>query len=86
VACLILGSMMGATGRLWSIPFVDFPHDVTDQFDVLTDALEDPGTDLQTVLAVLRVNAAYLVAQFTGIVPNWATGNSRANSLHRLMK
>jgi len=32
---------------------VDFLHDVTDQFDVLTDALEDPGTDLQTVLAVL---------------------------------
>jgi hypothetical protein len=32
---------------------VDFPHDVTDQFNGLTDALEDPGTDLQTVLAVL---------------------------------
>jgi hypothetical protein len=32
---------------------VDFPHDVTDQLDVLTEALENPGTDLPTVLAVL---------------------------------
>jgi len=32
---------------------VEFPYDLHDQFDVLTDALEDPGTDLQTVLAVL---------------------------------
>jgi len=40
-------------GRSWSIPFVDSHHHVTDQFAVLTDALEDPGTDLRTVLAVL---------------------------------
>jgi hypothetical protein len=32
---------------------VDFTHDVTNQLDVLTDALEDPGTDLPAVLAVL---------------------------------
>ena len=32
---------------------MDFPHDVTDQFDVLTDALEDPDTDLRTALAFL---------------------------------
>jgi len=32
---------------------VDSHHHVTDQFAVLTDALEDPGTDLRTVLAVL---------------------------------
>ena len=28
-----------------------FPHDVTNQIDVLTDALEDPATDLPTGLA-----------------------------------
>jgi len=32
---------------------MDFPHDKNMQFDLLTDALEDPGTDLQTVLALL---------------------------------
>jgi hypothetical protein len=32
---------------------VDSHHDVSNQFDFLTEALEDPGTDLHTVLAVL---------------------------------
>jgi hypothetical protein len=32
---------------------VDFPHQVSNQLDILTDALEDPGTDLTTVLAAL---------------------------------
>jgi hypothetical protein len=43
-------------GRDWALleyPFVNFSHEVTNQLDVLTDALEDPGTDLPTVLAVL---------------------------------
>ena len=32
--------------RSRSIPFVDFPRDLPHQLDVLTDAFEDPGTNL----------------------------------------
>jgi len=42
-------------------------HDVTNQLDVLTEALEDPGTDLQAVLAVLVDDLTAAVPSLLGL-------------------
>ncbi len=46
---------------------MDSHHDVTNQFDVLTDALEDPGTDLLTVLAVLVDDLRAVIPSVLGV-------------------
>ena len=46
---------------------MDPAHNVPDQLDVLTDALENPGTDLHTVLAVLVDDLAAAVPSLLGL-------------------
>jgi len=43
------------------------PHDSRHQFDVLADALEDPGTDLRAVLTVLVDNLREAVPSVLGL-------------------
>ena len=46
---------------------MDFPHDFTAQFDFLTAALDDPGTDLSAVLAVLVDDVRAVVPSMLGL-------------------
>jgi hypothetical protein len=68
--------ILGATGRFWSIRLVDYPHDFSAQCDVLTDALDDPGTDLSAVLAVLVDDLEAAIPSMLGLtVAISETGN-----------
>ena len=55
---------------------MDSPTDFTTQFDFLTDALDDPGTDLHTVLAVLVDDVRAAIPSMLGLtVTITETGN-----------
>ena len=47
--------------------FVDFPRDLPHQLDLLTDALEDPGTDLQAVVTVLVDDLTEAIPSLLGL-------------------
>lgn len=46
---------------------MDFPASLSQQLSDLTDALDDPGTDLQTILAVLVDDLTAAVPSFLGL-------------------
>jgi len=55
---------------------VDYPHDFTTQFDFLTEALDDPGTDLSAVLTVLVDDVRAAIPSMLGLtITITETGN-----------
>ncbi len=46
---------------------MDFPHPLSDQLDALTNALAEPGTDLQDVVAALADDVTAAVPSFLGL-------------------
>ena len=48
---------------------------LTDQLDALTAALDDPGTDLQTILEVLVDDLSAAVSSFLGTAHDAAVGS-----------
>ena len=74
---------------------MDFPRALSGQLSALTDALDDPGTDLQAVLAVLVDDLTVAVPSFLGLTmtlrlggdpdhadrDRWGPGDHRGASL-----
>ena len=61
------GGTRSAIGTREEAPLMNFPASLSQQLSDLTDALDDPGTDLQAILALLVDDLTAAVPSFLGL-------------------
>ena len=57
---------------------MEFPASLSAQLSELTDALDDPGTDLQAILAVLIDDVTAAVPSFLGLIMTLRLAGNRS--------